>query len=87
MTFFWAGLSAFAAGVLFRTESSIWRTPNTIWFLLLRVVALIVMVVAAFLATPLFGGEGTKQAMGIAAAVLWLPQFLIMLIFLGDRRK
>jgi len=81
MTFALAAVSAFAAGVLFQSEGWPRAGRERGWKLIVRLIALVVMVASAFGASSLFGAEGSPRAMGIAAAVLWLPPFLVMLVF------
>ncbi len=81
MTFALAAVSAFAAGVLFQSEGWPRVDRERGWRLLIRLMALVVMVASAFGASSLFGTEGSFRAIGVAATVLWLPQFLLMLVF------
>ncbi|MCD9154144.1 hypothetical protein [Aeromicrobium duanguangcaii] len=81
MTFVFAAVSAFAAGVLFRSDDWPQRDHERGWRLILRFLALSVMVTAAIGASSLFGAEGSRRAVAIAAGVLWLPPLLVTLVF------
>lgn len=80
MTFVFAAVSAFCAGVLFQSEgwSRVDRERGA--RLIVRFLALSVMVVSALGASSLFGDEGSGRAMAIAAGVLWLPPLLVRLV-------
>lgn len=81
MTFAFAAVSAFSAGVFFHAERWPQAQRERGARLLLRFLALTVMVASAFGASSLFGTEGSIEALGIAAAVLWLPHLLLLLVF------
>lgn len=83
MDYVFAGLSVLAAGFLFRSE---WigvaasKKAARLW-IVLRVVALLAMLVFGFEATALFGAENSGAAFARVAAVLWLPQLVVNLVF------
>lgn len=81
MTFAFAAVSAFSAGVLFHAERRPQLERERGAKLILKFLALTVMVASAFGASSLFGTEGSLEALGIAAAVLWLPHLLLLLVF------
>lgn len=88
MVYVLAALSVFAAGFLFRSDwvdlGSFRRSgsasPQWPW-IALRLASLVVMLVCGVESSGLFGEDGSNMAVARMAAILWLPQLLLALIF------
>jgi len=87
MTYVFAAVSAFAAGVLFHLDGRPRAERERGRLLIIRFLALTIMVTAGLGASSLFGEEASGRAMAITAGVLWLPSLLVTLVFVrpGDR--
>ena len=88
MVYLYAGFAVFAAGFLFRsayvdlTSFGFSDTKTTEWVWIgLRIVALAAMLVFGFEATSLFGTYQSGEAFARMAAILWLPQLIVALVF------